>query len=185
MIGKIVSEAAHSIIGMLSARSQNMDNLPSNTDFGSLLRSSQDRPGAKRETRDLDPMEFVIADIGETDPAPSASMDMPGVLPFGEQQFRHMVSGPIRFSEQVGQEPAAEDGEAPVAREKIGFVRFNRDLLGGTNIPGLTGEPEVSETTACSAVGDRFCLYQAFARYRDRLRQFCNLRRRTGSPCFR
>ena len=68
MIGNLMSEAAHSIIGMFSARSAGMESKASNSDFGSLLLSSEKQPqfgGAE--------VEIDISEIEVETPIPRVS----------------------------------------------------------------------------------------------------------------
>lgn len=81
MIGKIMSEAAHSIIGMLSAKPVRMEHGTSNSDFGSLLQSPEDQPhsAAERIEAELPEAEISIRDDANSAVAPNMGAEI--ILP--------------------------------------------------------------------------------------------------------
>lgn len=72
MIGKMMSEAAHSIIGMFSARPVNMESKASNLDFGSLLQSSEN---PFRSVADAGEMKLPAAEKPDLDNPDTAAVE--------------------------------------------------------------------------------------------------------------
>ena len=81
MIGKIMSEAAHSIIGMLSAKPINMEHKASNSDFGSLLQSPEEQPHSGADLIELDVPEAGNSLLDDADSAVGQNMGAEVALP--------------------------------------------------------------------------------------------------------
>jgi hypothetical protein len=127
MIGKIMSEAAHSIIGMFSAKPLVMENNASNFDFGSLLNSPAEGAGSNLRGTEIDTSDGEYIDVDETDSAPFQHWETTNVLPFINQNLGGTIF-------QQGQTPGKlEQGQITI--DPAGFdvpdaklpPTFNRD----------------------------------------------------------
>lgn len=87
MIGKIMSEAAHSIIGMFSAKPLGMEHETSNSDFGSFLRSPEEQPYSSSAGKEIDTFDFEDVGVEEASPASVQPWETTTVLPFLNQSF--------------------------------------------------------------------------------------------------
>ena len=139
MIGNLMSEAAHSIIGMFSARSAGMESKASNSDFGSLLLSSEKQPqfgGAEVEidiseieVETLDISDTESLDVGDQDAVPVQQWETTSVLPLINQSLGGTIFHQERSFADNGQDETVSD---PVvsdsAKEKLSLT-FNRDAL--------------------------------------------------------
>ena len=121
MIGKLMSETAHSIIGMFSARPVDMENNSANSDFDSLLRSPQGESqsgvdGTETDTLDIDavPAQFW----GSTDVLPATSQG------FGNSMFNQM-----QFAGNIEQESIATDTADLDGPEGKTSLPFKQDVM--------------------------------------------------------
>lgn len=86
MIGKIMSEAAHSIIGMFSAKPLHMENNASNSDFGSLMRVPEEQRHSVSRGMELD-----TADAEDIDPVLAQNWEATNVLPIINHSFGNAI----------------------------------------------------------------------------------------------
>ena len=129
MIGKIMSEAAHSIIGMFSAKPLVMENNASISDFGSLLRSPEEQRHANPDGKQIDA--FNLDDVGaeETNPAAAQGWQTINVPPFINQGFGNTIFRQNQTALSAEQDPTAvEPGDFVTPDGKLSLT-FNRDMM--------------------------------------------------------
>ncbi len=141
MIGKIMSEAAHSIIGMFSAKPLGMENNVSHSDFGSFLRSPEEQPQSAAGAEAIDRLDDQNLGIEETDPV-AAHWDTNNVLPFISQSFGGKIFNQNLISQKVEQDSSTVDVN------KSGLSPQANVILGSDSqinmIPGLAA-PNVAD----------------------------------------
>lgn len=148
MIGKLMSEAAHSIIGMFSARSAGMESNPSNSDFGSLLLSPEEQPQSSAGETAIDISDIENVDVGDLDAVPAQHWETTNVLPFVNQSLGGTIFDQNRSSAEIGQDQAigdSIDSDTPV--EKLSLT-FNRDTLQNIRSTAFSVDGDVRHTTA-------------------------------------
>ena len=130
MIGKMMSEAAHSIIGMFSARPVGMDNNASNTDFGSLLQPAEQQPQSTANAVAVDALVFETDDADDFDSEAvqnwAAHLMLPVVdhngpaLPSPKGAFLGTPEAPVASDEAAMLVPADTfGGRKPVAGQAV------------------------------------------------------------------
>ncbi|WP_339827518.1 flagellar hook-length control protein FliK [uncultured Parasphingorhabdus sp.] len=158
MIGNLMSEAAHSIIGMFSARSAGMESKASNSDFGSLLLSSEKQPqfgGAEVEidiseieVETLDISDTESLDVGDQDAVPVQQWETTSVLPLINQSLGGTIFHQERSFADNGQDETVSD---PVvsdsAKEKLSLT-FNRDALQNIRSTPFAADGEARQAKA-------------------------------------
>ena len=105
MIGKIMSEAAHSIIGMLSAKPVAMERSPINSDFGSLLRPAEGRPQSNNGDTEVDALDMAIVGSWDGNAALAQHRETTNGLPFANFSIGNMILGPAGTSQKLNQDP--------------------------------------------------------------------------------
>ncbi|WP_339691596.1 flagellar hook-length control protein FliK [uncultured Parasphingorhabdus sp.] len=148
MIGKLMSEAAHSIIGMFSARSAGMESNPSNTDFGSLLLSPEEQPQSGADKTEIDISDIESVDVGDLDAVPAQHWEATNVLPFANQSMGGTIFDQNRTSSKSGQDPTISDPvDSDTAEEKLPLT-FNRDALQNIRSTAFSVDGEPRHTPA-------------------------------------
>ena len=148
MIGKIMSEAAHSIIGMLSAKPVGMERNPSNSDFGSLLRSAEEQSSSGNGDLETDVMD--MANIGSWDGSAVIAQNwaVPNVPTFANFSLGNMKFGPGSTSQSSDQ----------------GQAIFGQDRLVGSDLSDTVSvsDQEIGEAiTATTGVGSEILSRQS------------------------
>ena len=131
MIGKIMSEAAYSIIGMLSAKPLVMENKASVSDFGSFLQAPEDQRHSNPKAMEADVLEEQNASVGETDPAPTNLTETDNIPPFINQSFGNRIFGQNRSLHKIEASPGMVDVDGSVDPDSKLSITFNRDILVG------------------------------------------------------
>ncbi|WP_417593955.1 flagellar hook-length control protein FliK [Parasphingorhabdus sp.] len=134
MIGKLMSEAAHSVIGMFSARPVDMENNSFNSDFDSLLRSSEDESQAG-----VDGMEIDTLDI---DAVPAEFWGSTDDLPVISQGFGNTMFNQAQFAGNVDPGSIATDPVESDVPEGKTSLPFNQDAM--INRGGLRHIPSIA-----------------------------------------
>ncbi|MEH6716677.1 flagellar hook-length control protein FliK [Parasphingorhabdus flavimaris] len=108
MIGKIMSEAAHSIIGMFSAKPLGMENKVSHSDFGSFLRSPEEQPQFGGGAEAIERFDDENLGVAEAD-AVAAHWETNNILPFINQSFGGKIIGQEIVSQEVRKDGSTVD----------------------------------------------------------------------------
>ncbi|WP_430428556.1 flagellar hook-length control protein FliK [Parasphingorhabdus sp.] len=93
MIGKIMSKASESIIGMLSAKPITMDNNASKFDFGTLLSSPEEQPQSEAGILELDVSKVENIAAGELGSAAVEHEKKAIILPMFNHNIRNAIYG--------------------------------------------------------------------------------------------
>lgn len=93
MIGKIMSKASESIIGMLSAKPITMDNNASKFDFGTLLSSPEEQPQSEARILELDVSKVENIAVGELGSAAVEHEKKAIILPMFNHNIRNAIYG--------------------------------------------------------------------------------------------
>jgi len=128
-MGKIMSEAAHSIIGMLSAKPGSMEHRTSNSDFGSFLQSPEEQPHSEADRLETGVPEGTII-LNDADSSITHNMGGTIGLP---NVFPNLVAPAARERSPLnGLEPQANHDKATTAAgTNIVPARTNIDGLAG------------------------------------------------------
>tara|TARA_R110000824_G_scaffold305316_3_gene493190 strand:+ start:5548 stop:6981 length:1434 start_codon:yes stop_codon:yes gene_type:complete len=148
MIGKIMSEAAHSIIGMFSARPVDMENNPSNSDFGSLLRSPEEQPHSSAAGVEIDTSDSENVDVGDIDAVPAQHWETTNVLPFINHSFGSTIFNQDRSSGNIEQDQTITDAVDFDRPESKLSLTFNRDTLQNIRSTAFAADGEAHQATA-------------------------------------
>ncbi len=131
MIGKIMSEAAHSIIGMFSAKPASMEQKTSNSDFGSLLRSPEEQPHVNAGEKEISISDDEDVGFEEESSADVQSWETPNVPPSPSQSFGNRIFGQGKASQIIDQDRSSfnrdvminsESGDEETQRNKGGVA---------------------------------------------------------------
>ncbi len=148
MIGKLMSEAAHSIIGMFSARSAGMESNPSNSDFGSLLLSPEEPPQSGAGETEIEISDVESVDAGDLDAVPTQHCETTNVLPFANQSLGGTIFDHNRSSAKTGQDQANADPVVSDTPDEELSLKFNRDTLQNIRSTAFSVDGDVRHTTA-------------------------------------
>lgn len=140
MIGKIMSEAAHSIIGMFSAKPLGMEHNTSNSDFASLLQSPEEQPHAGDAAMDISPPDTENVDAGENDVALDHHSDASTAISIANQSFgKPLFDQHISVEEIVQDDASTESSEDVLPDAKFSLIS-NRDVvISGNPVPRAGG----------------------------------------------
>ncbi|QJB68022.1 flagellar hook-length control protein FliK [Parasphingorhabdus halotolerans] len=137
MIGKIMSEAAHSIIGMFSAEPLVMDNKASISDFGSLLRSPKEQPHSDPVGTEINPADIDHVGVGEIVSVPVRHWETTNFLPFIKDSVGDRKFSQDRISGKVEQNQTTADlvDSAMIADPAAVVVPASPDSQTGLGVP--------------------------------------------------
>ncbi|MEH6700089.1 flagellar hook-length control protein FliK [Parasphingorhabdus sp.] len=141
MIGKIMSEAAHSIIGMFSAKPLGMENNVSHSDFGSFLRSPEEQPESGFGAEAIDRLDDENLGIEENNPV-AAHWDTNNVLPFINQSFGGKLFNQDLISQKVEQDSSTVDPDKSLLSPQANVILGNNSQF--NMAPGLAA-PDVAD----------------------------------------
>ncbi len=119
MIGKIMSEAAHSIIGMFSAKPLSMEHKTSNSDFGSLLRPPEEQAHSGSAGKEIDTSDFEDIGVDEASSVPAQPWETDNVLPFLNQSFGSKIFGQDRTSQKIEQDQTTFNQDVMIDPETL------------------------------------------------------------------
>ncbi|MEP5486415.1 MAG: flagellar hook-length control protein FliK, partial [Parasphingorhabdus sp.] len=138
--GKIMSEAAHSIIGMFSAKPLGMEHNTSNSDFASLLRSPEEQPHAGDAVMDISPSDLKNVDAGENDMALDHNADASAAVSIANQSFSKPLFDQHVSAEQIVQDAASAESSEDVPSDIKFSLISNRDvMISGNPLPRNSG----------------------------------------------
>ena len=115
MIAKMMSEAAHSIIGMFSAKPVGMENNASPLDFGSLLQSSQEQRSSESENIAVNASELVDGEHEDIDEGTVQNCSGHIMLPPVNQDMPLAAWPKVSVSGSLEVEPSIDDSRVGIS----------------------------------------------------------------------